>query len=367
MTDARYMALALRMAARARGRTSPNPLVGCVVVRDGEILSTGYHRAAGRAHAELEALERIGFSARGATLYVNLEPCCHFGRTPPCTDAILRAGVRRVVAGMIDPNPLVAGKGLERLRQAGVEVEVGLLEPECRALNEAFCHAITTGRPFVTLKSALTLDGRTATRSGHSQWISSEAARARAHRLRAESDAILVGIGTVLADDPRLTVRLPGHRGRQPLRVILDSALRVPESAAVLRLEEAPTVIFTGPQAPVARREALARRGIDVVEVPAGVGGLDLGAILAELGRRQVVSLMVEAGPRLAGSLADAGYINRYVLFLAPRILGGSGAPGLVGGIGVDTLPTPPPLEIRAVRRVGPDVMIEASPRRELG
>lgn len=362
MSDRAHMAGALRQAARARGRTSPNPMVGCVIVRDSQVLATGYHLAAGLPHAEAAALAKLDHKAPGATVYVNLEPCSHFGRTPPCADALIRAGVARVVVGMIDPNPRVSGAGIQRLRDAGIQVEVGVLEAECRRLNEAFSHYIQTGRPFVTLKSAFTLDGRIATRTGASRWITSPAARRRAHRLRSEHDAVLVGVGTVLADDPRLTVREGGRKGARPLRVVLDTHLRTPPSAAVCDTAAAPTLIYCGPDAKPHRAAALGARGVEIQAVPVVEGRVDLASAMKDLGARQRLSLMVEGGGQIAGALVDQGLVNRYALFVAPRIFGGDGAPGFVGGRGVEEPAAAPTLIYREVRRVGPDLYIDAIP-----
>lgn len=360
MDDQIGMARALALAGQGRGLTSPNPMVGALIVRDGLPVGEGVHRRAGSPHAEVEALKAVGPRAEGACLYVNLEPCVHRGRTPPCVDAILAAGIRRVVVGCLDPNPLVNGRGVERLREAGVEVTVGVREDEARALNRAFFKFIATDRPFVTLKAALTLDGKIAAWDGNSRWITGEEARTEVHRMRAGADAILVGIETVLRDDPELTVRLPDVGPREPLRVVADSRLRTPPDARVLRAgTPGRTVIACVAGAPAEAARALRARGVEVLDCPARDGRVDLDALLAELARRGVVSLLAEGGGELNASLLEAGLVDRVAFFVAPAVLGGRGAPGPVGGSGrgLKEALRLGPLE---VRRVGPDLLIEA-------
>jgi len=360
MIDARWMQLALQLAAR--GRTSPNPRVGAVVVREGELLATGYHRAVGQPHAEVQALSLLDFHAPGATLYVNLEPCAHFGRTPPCVDAILRSGIRKVKAGMMDPNPLVKGRGFQALRDAGVEVEEGILLAECQKLNEGFTKAITTGLPWVTLKLAATADGRTATRTGESRWITSPEARRQVHRLRSASDAVLVGIGTVLKDDPELTARFPGRaRAAQPLRVVLDSRLRVPLEARVLE-PDARTLLLTTSHAAPEKIDALRQRGVDVEIVPEVEGRIDLREALRVLTRRGIVYVLAEPGAELAASLVTEGVVDRYWFFFAPKLFAGLEAPGMLAGPGITRIDDAVALRWGQVRRVGPDLLVEAFP-----
>lgn len=357
------MARALREAAR--GYPSPNPHVGAVLVRDGAVVAVGHHERAGLAHAEVAALEAAGDRARGATMYVTFEPCNHFGRTPPCTDAILRAGVARVVIGCRDTAPHVPGAA-EKLRDAGVAVTVGVREAEALRLVADFTKHIRTGRPFVTLKAAVTLDGRIATRTGESKWITGPRARRAAHALRDRADAVLVGVGTVLADDPSLTVRdVPG---RTPLRVVLDTSLRTPEAAGVLRREgDAPaTVVVHGPAAPAPRREALAAAGAELLEVPVGAEGrVDLDAALAALARRDVVRVLVEGGAAVHGALVAAGAVDRVACFVAPVLLGDPGALPAVDGPALPRLGDALRLEGVRVRRLGDDVLIVGdAPRR---
>ncbi len=317
--DYHYMARALALARRGLYSTDPNPRVGCVLVKDGHIVGEGWHERAGEPHAEAIALDIAGARARGATAYVTLEPCCHHGRTPPCTDALLSAGVARMVAAMRDPNPQVAGRGLDILRAAGVWVECGLLEAEARALNPGFIQRMTLGRPWVRVKLAMSLDGRTALASGESQWLTGEAARADVQRLRARSSAILTGIGTVLTDDPSLNVRLP-EAVCQPLRVILDTELRTPPTAQTLQLP-GPVAIFTTVLDPAVWAPLQAAGG-EVIVAPRAGRGLDLRAVMAELARRECNEVHVECGPTLAGALLQAELIDELVIYLAPLLLG---------------------------------------------
>lgn len=325
--DTVFMRQALDLAARGIGRTSPNPMVGSVVVRDGVVLGEGYYREYGGRHAEPQALEEAGDHARGGELYVTLEPCCHQGSTPPCTDAIIASGIARVHVAMADPDRRVSGKGIERLRAEGIAVETGLLEAEARALNAAYVHHRKTGRPFVLLKLAQTLDGRIATMNGHSKWITGEAARKRVHLMRSRSDAVLVGIGTVLADDPRLTVRHVD--GRQPRRIVLDSRARTPVEARVLN-GEAPATICVTEAAPKDRIDGLEQAGADVLVLPGGEGSVPVGPLKSALGKAGIVSLMVEGGSRVAASFLRERAVDRIACFVAPRILG-EGIPSVAG------------------------------------
>lgn len=357
--DAEFMAGALRLARRGLYTAHPNPRVGCVLVRDGRVVGEGWHRRTGEAHAEVNALEAAGEAARGSTAYVTLEPCSHHGRTPPCVDALIRAGVRRVVAAMRDPNPKVDGNGLDRLRAAGIEAGAGLMAAQAAALNEGFVSRVARGRPFVRLKLAASLDGRTAMASGESRWISGDASRADVQRLRAAAGAVLTGAGTVAADDPLLTVREPSldTGGRQPLRAVLDSGLRVPPSAALLG---APgnTVIYCLDDG---GRAALEAAGAEVVRLGGRDGRTDPAAALADLAGRGINDVLVESGPTLAGSLLDAGLVDELVIYLAPHIMG-SETRGMVttpGWLGLDQRLA---LAIRDVRRTGRDLRVTARP-----
>lgn len=352
--DATCMARALQLAARGRATTDPNPCVGCVIVREGRIVGEGWHERAGTPHAEVHALAAAGEAARGATVYVTLEPCAHHGRTPPCADALIAAGVARVVAAVADPNPLVAGGGLTRLAAHGIRVETGLMEAEARALNRGFFSRMTRGRPWVCLKTASTLDGKTALANGVSQWITGEAARADVQRLRAEASAILTGSGTVQADDPRLTVRI-GAVTRQPRRVVVDSRLVTPPSAAVL-----PALIACARPDP-SRRVALEAAGAEILELPDATGRVDLVALMAALAERQVNTLLVEAGARLAGGLLAAGLVDEWIAYLAPMAVGDA-ARGLFALPGLATLDAAHRFGLHEVRQVGGDLRLTLRP-----
>ncbi len=358
------MRRALGLASRALGRTSPNPAVGAVVVREGAEVGWGYHRAAGEPHAEVEALARAGPLAAGATLYVNLEPCNHHGRTPPCTDAILAAGVRRVVVAVEDPDARVRGKGVRRLEEAGVDVEVGVLEGEARRLNAAYIKHRTTGLPWVTAKWAMSLDGRLATRTGASRWITGPEAREYVHRLRDQHDAVMVGVGTAVKDDPALTCRLPG--GRDPLRVVVDSRLRLPPQARMLREGGSRVVVATTPAADAARAEQLRGAGAEVWVCEPEGGRVSLRDLLGRLAGRGALSVLAEGGSALHGSLLEAGLVDRVVAFLGPLVVGGDGAPSPVGGAGVAELSRALRLEHVVVRQFGQDVCVEGDVRGSL-
>lgn len=331
MTDRRWMEQALALASLGEGTTRPNPLVGCVVVNDGTLIGTGFHRAAGEPHAESQALAEAGTRARGATLYVNLEPCAHHGRTAPCTDAIVRAGISRVVVGADDPNPLVNGRGFAALRRAGISVSQGVLEPEARALNAPFLSTHRRGRPFVTLKAAQSLDGRIAAAGGSSTWVTGEASRRYAHRLRFRHDAILVGAGTVRRDDPRLTVRIPGVAAARG-RVVLAPRLQLDPAAKIFASDEVMTTRTRVYVADDCAAPDLARfRDVaDIVKVFNGACGLDLAAVLADLRGAGVQSLLVEGGGKTSGAFLRAGLVDEIVLFVAARLIGAGGATPVV-------------------------------------
>ncbi|MCK8823610.1 bifunctional diaminohydroxyphosphoribosylaminopyrimidine deaminase/5-amino-6-(5-phosphoribosylamino)uracil reductase RibD [Fuchsiella alkaliacetigena] len=364
MTDSEYMELALQLAARGRGRTSPNPMVGAVIVKDNEIIGQGYHQAAGEAHAEVNALAEAGAEAQGATVYVNLEPCSHQGRTPPCTEALIEAQVSRVVVAMQDPNPQVAGRGLDALQAAGIEVESGLLAEEAKQLNEAFIKYITTGYPFVISKGAMTLDGKIATRTGDSKWISCEQSRQYTHYLRDEVDAILVGIGTVLADDPRLTARLPDREGRDPLRIVLDSTLKIPEQCNLVTQESsAKTVVVTTAASSFQKRMALKEQGVEIWQLGDCQGAIDLEALLVELGKREIMQLLIEGGSEVNYSFLAGGLVDKLMYFIAPKLIGGREAVSIVGGRGIEKIEQGINIDKLQVEQLGEDLLITGYPQ----
>ena len=364
--DIRFMERALALAQKGVGLASPNPTVGCVVVRNGEVVGESFHEYDRLDHAEIVALKLTGDKARGATVYVTLEPCNHTGRTGPCTEALIAAGVRRVVAAMEDPNPKTSGKGFARLREAGIEVESDVLQAEARRFNEGFASWIRTGKPFVTLKSALTLDGQLALPNSprasapparkreRSEWITSEESRAEVQRMRHASDALLTGIGTIHTDDPLLTDRTGLPRRRRLLRVILDSTLALPPNSRILKSAEHDLLVFFGPRALARRVRAVRELGVDAVDVPARTGHLDLHRVLAELARRDILSVLIESGPTLNGSALQAGIVDKLALFYAPKVSGETRVP-----FAVAPRLQLPLLHSQSVRPCGPDFLIE--------
>jgi diaminohydroxyphosphoribosylaminopyrimidine deaminase/5-amino-6-(5-phosphoribosylamino)uracil reductase len=361
-----FMRQALELARNGLGLASPNPMVGAVVVSEGRIVGEGWHEGPGTPHAEVMALEAAGGAAPESTLYVTLEPCSHQGRTPPCAPRVVEAGVARVVAAIQDPNPLVDGSGFRLIRDAGIEVVVGVLEGEGRELIAGFAKHLRTGLPFVTLKLAASLDGKIAARDGSSKWITGEKAREDVHRLRAACDAVVVGAGTVIADDPSLTVRLEGYRGRQPLRAVLDGRGRVPGAAAVLN-SKASTLVVTVSTAPAEARSAWERAGAEVLVVddPEDARRVSLAALMTALGKRDVQTVLIEGGSTVAWSAVESGVLDRLVLYLAPKLVGGTAAPGVLGGSGVATLASAFPMSIRSVERIGDDVKVVADVHRD--
>ncbi len=354
--DEKYLRLACRLAAKAAGRTSPNPQVGAVLVRAEKIVGTGYHHIAGGDHAEIVALKRAGTKADGATLYITLEPCIHQGRTPPCSAALIRAGIKEVVCGTEDPNPLVAGRGFRQLKRAGIKVRSGVLEKECRVLIEAFAKYITRRMPFVTLKLAATLDGRIASAGGDARWISGETSRLAVHRFRNEVDAVLVGLGTVKADDPQLTCRIAG--GRNPFRIILDSRLRIPLSAKILRLSDAgKTIIATGAGATSAKARALKALGVQLWRLPLKRDQVSWRPLLKALARKGVVSVMIEGGGTTAASALAEKVVDKVLLFYAPKILGGDARP-MVEQLDIARVRQAIAVQNLRVKRSGDDLMV---------
>ena len=360
MDDQKFMLAALDLAAHGIGTTTPNPMVGAVVVKDGKIIGQGYHAAPGMAHAEVNAIDDAGASARDAILYVTLEPCNHTGRTPPCTEKILSAGIRRVVVAMRDPNPHVKGGGNEYLKHRGVEVVTGVCEALARKLNEAYIKFVQTQKPFVTVKCAATLDGRLATRTGDSKWISGDASRAYVHRLRHAVDAIMVGVETVKRDDPSLTTRINGEMGKDPKRIVLDTRLSIPENAKILRLDsQAGTFIISGESIPQDKRRRIEGHGAKVVPFRLGDRGVDLPALIRELGTWGVMHLLIEGGGRVIASALEAGIVDKFIIFLAPKILGGDDGVPVCRGPGPERMSDSIALDSIDVRRFDDDVMIE--------
>ena len=362
------MKRALSLAARGKGKTNPNPMVGAVVVNQGQIVAEAYHRQAGQPHAEILALHRAGPRARGGILYVTLEPCCHsHKRTPPCVPLLVQSALSRVCVAMRDPNPQVAGRGIQALKQAGIDVSVGMLEAEAQELNEVYSHWITTRRPFLILKGAMTLDGKIATRTGQSKWITGEKARQDVHRIRGQVDAVMVGIGTVLADNPELSARgskgASGRRmGRQPVRVVLDSRLRIAPKAKVLRwVHEQPTIVCTTAQAPTQNIQILQEQGVQVFVLPQKNGKVSLKAVLAALGKEGLSSVLLEGGSTLNASALHEGLVNQVRLYVAPQLLGGQDAKSLIGGVSPNTLAKAWHLVNPQLKKLGQDWLVTAN------
>lgn len=364
ITEEDWMARAISLAQKGEGRTNPNPLVGAVLVKDGRLIGEGFHEKRGEAHAERNALAACTEDPRGATLYVTLEPCCHHGRTPPCTEAIIEAGVSRVVIGSIDPNPKVARKGIGQLRQAGIQVETDVLGAACDALNPIFFHYIQKGLPYVAAKYAMTADGKIATRTGASQWITGEEARAHVHRLRNRYRAIMVGSETVLRDDPQLTCRMPG--GRNPIRVICDRRLRIPLDSNLCRTAgEVETIVASSRPDPQKKR-ALEEKGVRVLDLPCKGDGLDLHALMADLATREVDGILVEGGSRLLASLFEERLAQKLYCYLAPKLFGGMAAPSPVGGLGAALPQQAVPLSAPRVQHFhGGDLLLEYDVRED--
>ncbi|MBW2135938.1 MAG: bifunctional diaminohydroxyphosphoribosylaminopyrimidine deaminase/5-amino-6-(5-phosphoribosylamino)uracil reductase RibD [Deltaproteobacteria bacterium] len=355
---------ALRLARKGLGRTSPNPAVGAVIVRRDRVIAKGYHRRAGDKHAEVDAIDKVKGSLQpDDILYVTLEPCHHYGRTPPCTEAIIRAGFRNVVVGMRDPNKSVTGGGCEFLARKGINVRTGVLESDCRKLNESYIKHATTGRPFVIAKSALTLDGFTATSTGHSRWITNERSRQFVHRMRDGTDCVMVGAGTVLKDDPRLTTRLKNQRGRDPLRVVVDTDLRTPRNAGVLDVSSpAKTVIAVGEQVSAERRRSFERKNVATICCPTKGGHIDLNGLMEILGKQGITSIMVEGGATLMGALIREELVDKFYIFKAPILLGGGDGTPMARGTGAKRIDQCLKLREIGVRRFGDDVLITGYP-----
>ncbi len=357
-----FMQRALKLAGQAKGRTSPNPLVGAVIVKGGKVIGEGYHQKAGTPHAEVHALNAVGENAKGATLYTNLEPCCHWGRTPPCTEALIRAGIAEVYIAGVDPNPSVAGNGVRQLEKAGICVHVGVCQQEAEKLNEVHTKYIQTGLPFVILKIAMSLDGKIATASGESQWITSEASRHRGHEIRDAVDAILVGRGTVESDNPTLTTRLQNRQGQDAIRIVMDSHARTPTDARIFNAESsAGIIVAVTSAAPIENIKALEASGAEVITVPDAHGNrVCFKGLMEILGKREITSILIEGGGEINASAVAAGIVDKVMCFVAPIIIGGRNAPGPIGGEGVTSLMDVPHLrQIRITQIPGSDFLIE--------
>lgn len=351
---------ALVLAQKARGRTSPNPLVGAVIVQDGKIIGEGYHQRAGEPHAEIYALRTAAEKAKGATLYVNLEPCCHWGRTPPCTDAIIQAGITHVYAAHLDPNSKVAGKGIQQLEKAGIQTTVGVCAETAEKLNEIYIKHVQTGYPFVILKMAMSLDGKIATAAGESQWITSPASRQKGHEIRDQVDAILVGIGTITSDNPALTTRLSDKQGKDAIRIVLDSHGRTPTSAKVFNPEsEVGVIIAVTPQASDKNIVVLEKAGAEVIVTSEKEGRVCFKSLMETLGVRGITSVLVEGGGKVNTSALESGVVDKAMCFIAPKFIGGKQAPGVFGGEGIKCLADAPKLQKLAFTQLDCDILIE--------
>ena len=355
------MLRALELALK--GKTAPNPMVGAVLVKKNEIISEGFHPYAGGPHAEIVALKKAGIKAKGADLYVNLEPCCHTGRTPPCTDTIIQSGIRRVFAGMKDPNKLVQGKGILALKAAGIEVSVGLMEKDCKKLNEVFVKVIKTGMPFVTVKTAMSFDGKIATRKGESKWISGVKSRNFVHELRNKNDAVLVGTNTIIKDNPQLTCRLKRKKVSHPTRVVLDRENKIPLKAKVFANSKAQRVIYvSGPGLPAKREKLLAEKKIEVINGKTRKSKFDLKHLMKLLLQKGLTSILIEGGSEINSSAFSTKIVDRVCVFICPVLIGGRDAPGPIGGFGVNKITNALSLKNMKVVKLGEDLMVEAEP-----
>lgn len=364
--DKKYMRRALELAELGAGDVHPNPMVGAVIVKDGRILGEGYHRVFGGPHAEIDAFNNAECDVSGATMYVTLEPCSHFGKTPPCVHAIAEKGIKRVVVSTLDPNPLVAGKGLDYLRDAGIEVTCGVLENEALKQNETFMKYITKKIPFVILKSAMTLDGKIATRTLSSKWVTGEVAREHVHAIRNRISGIMVGIGTVLADDPSLTTRLKQDNGKDPVRIIVDSHARTPETAKVLtQKSNAVTIIAITDQANPDKVKRLEQAGAIVIKVPSKNDRVDLNALMVELGKREIDSILLEGGSELNFAAIEANIVDKLLIYVGNKIVGGANAKTPVGGLGIAGMSDAIKLDFTSIHKLGEDLLIEAYMRKE--
>lgn len=361
-TDQYYMNLALELAASARGKTNPNPLVGAMIVKNGMIVGSGLHRKAGEPHAEVHAFRMAGDHAKDGTLYVTLEPCSHHGKTPPCAELVKSSGVKRVVIAMVDPNPLVAGKGINILKEAGIEVTVGVLEEEARLLNERFIHNMIAGRPFIISKVAMTLDGKLATYNGDSKWITGSEARESVHRIRNQVDGIMVGIGTILADNPELTTRLP-EGGKNPIRIILDTKLRTPLDAKVTKVtDEAKTWIVVGENADKEKITLMTNLGVEIITAPVNESGFDLNSMLEKLYEKGITDILLEGGSELNGAFLKGNLLDKYIVYIAPKMLGGHRSKTPFAGVDAESMAEAINLEFHSIEQIGRDLCITAYP-----
>jgi diaminohydroxyphosphoribosylaminopyrimidine deaminase/5-amino-6-(5-phosphoribosylamino)uracil reductase len=359
--EQKYIKMAIKLAEKGKGRVSPNPLVGALVVKGDHIVGQGYHARYGDQHAETKALEEAGSEAKGATIFINLEPCCHHGQTPPCVDEIIKAGISKAVISVKDPNPIVNGKSIEILKSKGIEVKLGIQEKTASKLNEFFFKYITTGTPFVMLKSGMSLDGKVATKTGESKWVTSEPSREYVHQLRNQMDATLVGIETILRDNPRLTTRLKNSKGRDPIRVVIDSLLRIPIRMRIFTQEsDAGNTIITTYNAPIDRIKKIEASGAKVLFVkPKGRNRVDMQAMVKELGKLQITSLLIEGGPGINASAIQEGIVDKVIMFIAPIIIGGKIAPSTIQGDGIARLEDAVRIHNIKTKRLGDDLKVE--------
>ncbi|KAF0223495.1 MAG: riboflavin biosynthesis protein RibD [Erysipelotrichaceae bacterium] len=361
------MKAALKLAALGVGYVHPNPLVGAIIVKNKIVIGQGYHRVYGGPHAEIEAFKNATDDVSGATMYVTLEPCIHFGKTPPCAHAIVEKGIKRVVIGMLDPNPLVSGKGIDYLRKAGIEVICGVLEDEAKKQNEIFLKYITKKEPFVIMKSAMTLDGKIATHTSSSKWVTGESAREYVHQLRHQVTGIMVGIGTVLADDPSLTTRLQNGIGKDPIRIIVDSNLRIPETAKVItQISDARTIIAVTEHADSEKIKRLESIGVLIIRIPSKNHRVDLKALMIELGRYEIDSILLEGGSELNYSAIEVGIVDKVLVFIGNKIVGGNAAKTPIGGLGISEMTDAMLLDFDSIHKIGDDLLIEAYLRKRI-
>ncbi len=355
------MKMALRLALKGKGRTSPNPLVGAVLVKGNKIVGKGFHEKAGLPHAEVEAIRSAPNKTKGSKLYINLEPCHHFGRTPPCSDAIINSGIKEVIIGMRDPNPLVAGKGIKKFKKAGIKLTEGIMEKECRKINEPFIKHITTNLPYVTVKVAGSLDGKISTTTGESRWITGDQARRHVHKMRNEVDAVMVGINTVLKDDPLLTTRLERKKDlKQPVKIILDSGLKIPLKAKLIRSRDGSrTIIATTAKAPQRKVKELESFGIEILKTKQKQSKVDMKDLMIQLGKMGINSVLIEGGAEVNASALQSGIVDRVIFFIAPIIIGGARATSAIMGNGIRFLKDAIPIKEASVKKIGQDFMIE--------